>query len=113
MSFSVISYYMPKSVYNKTIFLFMGSTKMCVVITRHILIGQLGSRGKKKQTVQKVPIADLTSSLRVRLWDLRRVESNGSVGEGPRSRLLFVGPVAASPFEGECAEGASYERLVL
>jgi hypothetical protein len=92
MSFSVISYYMPKvciikqkKLFMGSIKMCMGSTKMCLIITRHVLIGQLGSQGKKKQTVQKGPIADLTSSLRVRLWDLRRVESNGSVGEGPRS----------------------------
>jgi hypothetical protein len=100
-------------VYNKTIFKFFGQHKDVYGQHQDVYwaIGQSGK--KKKQTVQKVPIADLTSSLRVRLWDLRRVESNGSVGEGPRSRLLFVGPVAASSFEGECAKGASYKRLVL
>jgi hypothetical protein len=105
-------------VYNKTKKLFMGSikmctgsTKMCLVITRHMAIGQSGK--KRKQTVQKGPIADLTSSLRVRSWDLRRVPSNGLVGEGPRSHLLFVGTRSGLAFRGRKRTGASYKRLVL
>ncbi len=88
-----------------------GSTKMCLVITRHMAIGQSGK--KRKQTVQKGPIADLTSSLRVRSWDLRRVPSNGLVGEGPRSHLLFVGTRSGLAFRGRKRTGASYKRLVL
>jgi hypothetical protein len=34
------------SVHNKTQILCLCSTKMCLVITRHILVGQLGSQGK-------------------------------------------------------------------
>jgi hypothetical protein len=37
-------HYMPQSVYNKTQSLCMGSTKMCLLITGHILVPQLGRR---------------------------------------------------------------------
>ncbi len=41
-------YYMPQSVYNKTQNLCMGSTKMCLLITRHILVLQLGRRRSRE-----------------------------------------------------------------
>jgi hypothetical protein len=51
-------HYMPQSVYNKTQSLCMGSTKMCLLITRHILVLQLGRR--KANSTKWGPIADLT-----------------------------------------------------
>jgi hypothetical protein len=40
---------MPQSVYYKVQILCLGSTKMCLVMTRHILVGQVGSQGKKRR----------------------------------------------------------------
>jgi hypothetical protein len=45
-------YYTPIAcMHNKTQKLFQGCTKMCLVLTGHILIRQLGNQGEKKQTI--------------------------------------------------------------
>jgi hypothetical protein len=40
---------MSQSVYYKIQILCLGSTKMCLVMTRHILVGHWAVRGKKKK----------------------------------------------------------------
>jgi hypothetical protein len=59
-----------QSVYNKTQKLCLGSTKTCLGSTRHILVGQLGSQGKKEQTVPFVLSAILEDPFCERTMDM-------------------------------------------
>jgi hypothetical protein len=81
----------------------MGSTKMCLAISRHILNGQMGQSGKKEAGSTKVLPPMWTLCLFNVFLKVTRSSSPGLFGlfftlQKPRSHYLFLIPFSALLF---------------